>query len=105
MVDPSASAAGELLGNVNPIGIRSCYDEGKGRRNALCDYHRQNQVDIRIVRIFNTYGPRMLPGTTGAWVSNLSQTAPRRGSYMIYGDGTQTRSLLPERSLSMRWSA
>jgi UDP-glucuronate decarboxylase len=79
-------------GNVNPIGIRSCYDEGK--RVAEClffDYHRQNQVDIRVIRIFNTYGPRMLVND-GRVVSNFVVQALRGEPITIYGDGSQTRS-------------
>ena len=79
-------------GNVNPIGIRSCYDEGKRVAETLfMDYHRQNQVDIRIVRIFNTYGPRMHPND-GRVVSNFIVQALRGDDITIYGDGTQTRS-------------
>ncbi len=79
-------------GNVNPIGIRSCYDEGKRVAETLfMDYHRQNQVDIRIVRIFNTYGPRMHPND-GRVVSNFIVQALKGQDITIYGDGTQTRS-------------
>jgi len=79
-------------GNVNPIGIRSCYDEGKRCAETLfMDYHRQHQVDIKIVRIFNTYGPRMHP-QDGRVVSNFIVQALRGGDITIYGDGTQTRS-------------
>lgn len=79
-------------GNVNPIGIRSCYDEGKRVAETLfMDYHRQNQVDIRIVRIFNTYGPRMHPND-GRVVSNFIVQALRGDDITIYGDGLQTRS-------------
>ena len=79
-------------GNVNPIGIRSCYDEGKRVAETLfMDYHRQNQVDIRIVRIFNTYGPRMHPND-GRVVSNFIVQALRGDDITIYGDGQQTRS-------------
>ncbi len=79
-------------GKVNPIGIRSCYDEGKRVAETLfMDYHRQNGVDIRIARIFNTYGPRMNPGD-GRVVSNFIVQALRGGDITIYGDGTQTRS-------------
>lgn len=82
----------EYWGNVNPIGIRSCYDEGKRVAETLCyDYHRQNGVDIRIVRIFNTYGPRMNPDD-GRVVSNFIVQALRGEDITIYGDGTQTRS-------------
>ncbi|MBU6302435.1 MAG: SDR family oxidoreductase [Verrucomicrobia bacterium] len=79
-------------GNVNPIGIRSCYDEGKRVAETLfMDYHRQNGVDVRIVRIFNTYGPRMHPND-GRVVSNFIVQALRGEDLTIYGDGTQTRS-------------
>lgn len=79
-------------GNVNPIGIRSCYDEGKRVAEALCmDYHRQNNVDIRIVRIFNTYGPRMAKDD-GRVVSNFIVQALEGDDITIYGDGSQTRS-------------
>ncbi len=79
-------------GNVNPIGIRSCYDEGKRIAEALFfDYHRQNGVDIRIVRIFNTYGRRMLIDD-GRVVSNFAVQALRGAPITIYGDGSQTRS-------------
>ena len=79
-------------GNVNPIGIRSCYDEGKRAAETLfMDYHRQNGVDIKIVRIFNTYGPRMNPDD-GRVVSNFICQALRGEDITIYGDGQQTRS-------------
>jgi UDP-glucuronate decarboxylase len=79
-------------GNVNPIGIRSCYDEGKRLAETLMmDYHRQNHVDTRIVRIFNTYGPRMLEND-GRVISNFIVQAMRGEELTIYGDGTQTRS-------------
>jgi len=79
-------------GNVNPIGIRSCYDEGKRVAETLMmDYHRQNGVDIRIVRIFNTYGPRMAI-QDGRVVSNFIVQALRGEELTIYGDGNQTRS-------------
>lgn len=79
-------------GNVNPIGIRSCYDEGKRAAETLfMDYHRQNAVDIRIVRIFNTYGPRM-NSDDGRVVSNFICQALRGQDITIYGDGLQTRS-------------
>ncbi len=79
-------------GNVNPIGIRSCYDEGKRVAETLfMDYHRQNHVDIRIVRIFNTYGPRMLTND-GRVVSNFIVQALKGDDITIYGDGSQTRS-------------
>ena len=79
-------------GNVNPIGIRSCYDEGKRVAETLfMDYHRQYGVDIRIVRIFNTYGPRMLMND-GRVVSNFIVQALNGDDITIYGDGKQTRS-------------
>ena len=79
-------------GHVNPIGIRSCYDEGKRCAETLfMDYHRQNGVDIRIVRIFNTYGPRMCPDD-GRVVSNFIVQALRGEDITLYGDGSQTRS-------------
>jgi len=79
-------------GRVNPIGIRSCYDEGKRCAETLCfDYHRQNKVDIRVVRIFNTYGPNMHPND-GRVVSNFIVQALRNEDLTIYGDGSQTRS-------------
>ncbi len=79
-------------GNVNPIGIRACYDEGKRVAETLCfDYHRQNGVDIRVVRIFNTYGPYMHPDD-GRVVSNFVVQALRNEDLTLYGDGSQTRS-------------
>ncbi len=79
-------------GNVNPIGIRSCYDEGKRVAETLFfDYHRQNGVDIRVVRIFNTYGPRMSIAD-GRVVSNFIVQALRHDPITIYGEGQQTRS-------------
>ena len=79
-------------GSVNTIGIRSCYDEGKRVAETLAfDYHRQNDVDIRVVRIFNTYGPRMLEND-GRVVSNLIVQALKGIPLTIYGDGSQTRS-------------
>lgn len=79
-------------GNVNPIGRRSCYDEGKRCAETLFfDYHRENKVDIRVVRIFNTYGPRMHPND-GRVVSNFVVQALSGDDLTIYGDGTQTRS-------------
>ena len=82
----------EYRGNVNPIGIRSCYDEGKRVAETLAfDYHRQNGVDIRVVRIFNTYGPRMLPND-GRVVSNFIVQALQGKPLTVYGDGSQTRS-------------
>lgn len=82
----------DYFGNVNPIGLRSCYDEGKRVAETLMmDYHRQNNVDTRIVRIFNTYGERMLEND-GRVVSNFIVQALRGDELTIYGDGTQTRS-------------
>jgi UDP-glucuronate decarboxylase len=79
-------------GNVNPIGLRSCYDEGKRVAETLMmDYHRQNRVDIRIARIFNTYGPRMAVDD-GRVVSNFIVQALKGEDLTIYGKGTQTRS-------------
>ena len=79
-------------GNVNPIGKRSCYDEGKRCAETLFfDYHRENGVDIRVVRIFNTYGPRMHEAD-GRVVSNFIVQALRGQDITIYGDGSQTRS-------------
>ncbi|NJP08309.1 MAG: SDR family oxidoreductase [Leptolyngbyaceae cyanobacterium RU_5_1] len=82
----------EYWGNVNPIGIRSCYDEGKRVAETLAfDYHRQNDVEIRVVRIFNTYGPRMLEND-GRVVSNFIVQALQGIPITVYGDGSQTRS-------------
>ena len=79
-------------GNVNPIGRRSCYDEGKRCAETLFfDYHRENGVDIRVVRIFNTYGPRMNPDD-GRVVSNFIVQALRGQDITVYGEGSQTRS-------------
>jgi len=79
-------------GNVNPIGIRSCYDEGKRVAETLMfDYHRQNKVDIRVARIFNTYGPKMTKND-GRVVSNFIVQALEGKDITIYGDGSQTRS-------------
>jgi UDP-glucuronate decarboxylase len=79
-------------GNVNPIGLRSCYDEGKRIAETLTfDYHRQNHVDARVVRIFNTYGTRMLEND-GRVVSNFVVQALRGQPLTVYGDGSQTRS-------------
>ena len=79
-------------GNVNPIGKRSCYDEGKRCAETLFfDYHRENKVDIRVIRIFNTYGPRMHEAD-GRVVSNFIVQALRGQDLTIYGDGAQTRS-------------
>ena len=79
-------------GNVNTIGIRSCYDEGKRAAETLfMDYHRQNNVRVKIIRIFNTYGPKMNPND-GRVVSNFIVQALKNEDITIYGDGTQTRS-------------
>ena len=79
-------------GNVNPIGERSCYDEGKRAAETLfMDYHKQNGVDVKIVRIFNTYGPRMHPND-GRVVSNFIVQALQHKDITIYGEGNQTRS-------------
>ena len=79
-------------GSVNPIGLRSCYDEGKRVAETLMmDYHRQNQVDIKLVRIFNTYGPRMHIND-GRVVSNFIVAALKEEPLEIFGDGEQTRS-------------
>jgi UDP-glucuronate decarboxylase len=91
--DPSVSPQPETYwGNVNPIGIRSCYDEGKRAAETLCfDYKRQYGVDTRVVRIFNTYGPNMAVGD-GRVVSNFIVQALQGHPITIYGDGSQTRS-------------
>jgi UDP-glucuronate decarboxylase len=91
--DPIISPQNELYwGNVNPVGIRSCYDEGKRAAETLCfDYMRQYDMDTRVVRIFNTYGPRMALDD-GRVVSNLIVQALRNENLTIYGDGSQTRS-------------
>lgn len=82
----------DYWGHVNPIGIRSCYDEGKRCAETLFfDYHRQHDVEIKVVRIFNTYGPRMHPND-GRVVSNFIVQALNGEDITIYGDGTQTRS-------------
>jgi UDP-glucuronate decarboxylase len=79
-------------GNVNPIGLRSCYDEGKRCAETLFfDYHRENKVDIRVIRIFNTYGPNMRPDD-GRVVSNFIVQALKGEKLTLYGDGSQTRS-------------
>ena len=79
-------------GNVNPIGIRSCYDEGKRAAEALCmDYYRQRKIRVKIIRVFNTYGPRM-DKNDGRVVSNFIVQALTGKNITIYGDGTQTRS-------------
>src|SRR6187455_3162478 len=91
--DPSVHPQPEAYwGNVNPIGVRSCYDEGKRCAETLFfDYHRQHGVEIKVARIFNTYGPRMHP-SDGRVVSNFIVQALRNQEITIYGDGTQTRS-------------
>ena len=91
--DPEVHPQSESYrGNVNPIGLRACYDEGKRCAETLCfDYHRENDVDVRVVRIFNTYGPRMLPND-GRVVSNFIMQALKGEDLTLYGDGTQTRS-------------
>jgi UDP-glucuronate decarboxylase len=91
--DPTISPQPETYwGNVNPIGIRSCYDEGKRAAETLCfDYKRQYGVDSRLVRIFNTYGPNMAVGD-GRVVSNFIVQALQGSPITIYGDGSQTRS-------------
>lgn len=82
----------DYWGHVNPIGLRSCYDEGKRCAETLFfDYYRENKVDIRVIRIFNTYGPRML-ANDGRVVSNFVVQALRGENLTIYGDGSQTRS-------------
>lgn len=91
--DPNVHPQKETYwGNVNPIGIRSCYDEGKRMAETLMfDYHRQNGVDIRVIRIFNTYGPNMNKND-GRVVSNFIVQALQNKDITIYGDGSQTRS-------------
>ncbi|MFH1102669.1 MAG: UDP-glucuronic acid decarboxylase family protein [Pseudomonadota bacterium] len=91
--DPTVHPQSESYwGNVNPIGIRSCYDEGKRCAETLFfDYHRQNNVNIRVVRIFNTYGPRMHPND-GRVVSNFIVQALSNKDVTVFGDGSQTRS-------------
>ena len=82
----------DYWGSVNPIGPRSCYDEGKRVAETLVmDYHRQNQVDVKIIRIFNTYGPRMHPND-GRVVSNFIVAALNNDPITLFGDGSQTRS-------------
>jgi UDP-glucuronate decarboxylase len=82
----------DYRGSVNPIGIRSCYDEGKRIAETLAfDYYRENKVDIRVARIFNTYGPRMLEND-GRVVSNFIVQSLRGNPLTVYGEGTQTRS-------------
>jgi UDP-glucuronate decarboxylase len=91
--DPTESPQKETYwGNVNPIGIRSCYDEGKRAAETLCfDYKRQHGVDSRVIRIFNTFGPKMAVAD-GRVVSNFIVQALRGTNITIYGDGSQTRS-------------
>jgi len=91
--DPSVSPQTESYwGNVNPLGIRACFDEGKRAAETLfSDYHRQHNVDVRIARIFNTYGPRMGVGD-GRVVTNFIVQALRGEPLTVYGDGSQTRS-------------
>lgn len=91
--DPEMSPQMETYrGNVNPIGLRACYDEGKRCAETLFfDYHRENNIEIRVVRIFNTYGPRMRPDD-GRVVSNFICQALNNEDITIYGQGTQTRS-------------
>jgi UDP-glucuronate decarboxylase len=91
--DPTISPQTEdYWGNVNPIGIRSCYDEGKRAAETLTlDYHRQCGLDIRVARIFNTYGPRMAKDD-GRVVSNFIVQALQGKPLTVYGDGSQTRS-------------
>ena len=82
----------DYRGNVNPLGPRACYDEGKRCAETLCfDYHRQHALRIKVVRIFNTYGPRMHPND-GRVVSNFIVQALRGDPITLYGDGSQTRS-------------
>jgi UDP-glucuronate decarboxylase len=91
--DPQVTPQSEdYWGNVNPIGVRSCYDEGKRASETLCfDYLRQHSVDARVIRIFNTYGPKMAIGD-GRVVSNFVVQALQNEDITIYGDGSQTRS-------------
>jgi UDP-glucuronate decarboxylase len=99
----------EYWGNVNPIGIRSCYDEGKRAVESLfCEYHRQYGINIKIVRIFNTYGPKMAPDD-GRVVSNFVVQALKNKAITVYGDGRQTRSFcyisdLVEGLIKMMWA-
>lgn len=91
--DPAIHPQPEVYwGNVNPIGVRSCYDEGKRCAETLCmDFHRQFDISVKIVRIFNTYGPKMHP-KDGRVVSNFIVQALKNEDLTIYGNGTQTRS-------------
>ena len=92
--DPAVHPQPEAYwGNVNPIGIRSCYDEGKRCAETLFfDYHRQHGIEIKVARIFNTYGPRMHPND-GRVVSNFIVQALKGEPITVYGDGSQTRSI------------
>jgi len=91
-------------GNVNPIGIRSCYDEGKRASETLMmDYHRQNRVDIKIVRIFNTYGPRMLKND-GRVVSNFIVQALKGHDITVYGEGPRPVRSAMLTTWSTAWS-
>ena len=82
----------EYWGRVNPIGIRACYDEGKRAAETLCfDYHRQHNVDIRVARIFNTFGPRMALND-GRVITNFIAQALKNEPRSVFGDGSQTRS-------------
>jgi UDP-glucuronate decarboxylase len=91
--DPAVHPQPETYwGNVNPIGFRSCYDEGKRCAETLFfDYHRQHRLQIKVARIFNTFGPRMHPND-GRVVSNFIMQALQREDITVYGEGTQTRS-------------
>ena len=102
--DPSVHPQPESYwGNVNPIGIRSCYDEGKRCAETLFfDYHRQNNLRIKVARIFNTYGPRMHPHD-GRVVSNFIMQALQNEDITIYGDGEQTRSFCYASDLIEGW--
>lgn len=102
--DPSVHPQPESYwGNVNPIGIRSCYDEGKRCAETLFfDYHRQNNLKIKVARIFNTYGPRMHPHD-GRVVSNFIMQALQGENITIYGDGSQTRSFCYVSDLVEGW--
>jgi UDP-glucuronate decarboxylase len=103
--DPSVHPQPESYwGNVNPIGIRSCYDEGKRCAETLFfDYHRQHEVRIKVARIFNTYGPRMHPHD-GRVVSNFIMQALKGEDITIYGDGKQTRSFCYASDLIEGWT-
>ena len=89
---PCIRSSEDYRGNVNPIGPRACYDEGKRCAETLFfDYHRQHNLQIRVARIFNTYGPRMHPND-GRVVSNFIVQALKNEPITLYGDGTQTRA-------------